>query len=209
MTTASAEATSGKAELDPERETTLADRRQRGSLSTVTWEPRDGMPFSDWVEQGRRLGLMGRSAGWWVGDWLNYGNTVYGERYVRAARITGYDVRTLMNMTWVASRFESSRRREGLSWSHHAEVAALPPEQQDRLLARAEANRLSVRDLRDEVRRERRAAKALGKEPAAVVGPAPEHDEADAEDLVCPECGHCFVPEGTEPGGGRVELAAG
>lgn len=36
----------------------------------------------------------------------------------------------------VASRLETSRRRDVLSFSHHQEVAALPPEEQDRWLGR-------------------------------------------------------------------------
>jgi hypothetical protein len=191
--------------LDPAQG--AVDRRNRVPLTAVAWQPPEEMPLSEWIEQGRKLGLMGRSAGWWVGDWLNYGNAAYGERYARAARITGYDVGTLMNMTWVASRFEPSRRRESLSWSHHAEVAALPPEDQDRVLARAEAERLSVRDLRDEVRRERRAAKALHDADATAIAPAPESDARSSADFVCPECGHSFVPE--EKRRARLKLAAG
>ena len=160
------------------------------ALSAVAWRARQDLAFRDWVEQGRKLGVLGRSAGWWIGDWLNYGNSVYGERYARAARITGYDVQTLMNMTYVASRFDAGRRREGLSWSHHAELAALDPEAQDRLLARAESERLSVRDLREEIRRERRLA-ATGEE--AEVQPADEPAQPEKRsDVVCPECGHHF-----------------
>jgi hypothetical protein len=68
-----------------------------------------------------------------------------------AARITGYDDQTLMNMVYVATRFEVSRRREKLSWSHHAEVAALDREEQEWWLDRAGAGRLTVRGLRDEL----------------------------------------------------------
>ena len=35
---------------------------------------------------------------------------------------------------WVAGQIETSRRREVLSWSHHSEVAALEPKEQDHLL---------------------------------------------------------------------------
>jgi hypothetical protein len=191
MTFAQTQAATTNAELDARTDRFAVGQRQRGPLSPVAWQPHAGMPFSDWIEHGRKLGLMGRSAGWWVGDWLNYGNAVYGERYVRASRITGYDVQTLMNMAYVASRFDASRRREPLSWSHHAEVSALAPEQQDALLARAEGERLSVRDLRDEVRRLRRAAKEVGAAQAATAH-EPKGDEPDAADLVCPECGHAF-----------------
>ncbi|HEX8053634.1 MAG TPA: hypothetical protein VF517_11645 [Thermoleophilaceae bacterium] len=149
----------------------------RASLTPVSWRPREDLSSADWTEQGRKLGLIGRNVGWWIGDWLRYGNAAYGERYTRAARVTGYDVQTLMNMVYVASRVDTSRRREKLSWSHHAELAALDPDAQERWLARAEAERLSVRCLREEVRREARALAA---------------GEAAGETFVCKSCGHSF-----------------
>ena len=38
-----------------------------------------------------------------------------------------------MDAGWVAGKVETSRRREGLSWTHHREVAGLEPKEQDRL----------------------------------------------------------------------------
>ena len=107
------------------------------------------LTYEDWLRQGSKLGLAGRNAGWWLGDWLRYGTTRYGSKYAAAARTTGYDRQTLMNMVYVATRFEFSRRRENLSWSHHAELAALDAEDQERWLDRAAAERFSVRDLRE------------------------------------------------------------
>jgi hypothetical protein len=167
--------------------------RHRLSLSSIAWRATQELSFEEWAEQGRRLGVMGRAAGWWVGDWLTFGNLAYGERYARASRITGYDVQTLMNMAYVASRFDVSRRREALSWSHHAELAALPPDEQDRWLDQAEADRFSVRCLREALRTERRAERALengGEEKPEILHAA----HADA-DIVCPACGHSFVEE--------------
>jgi hypothetical protein len=40
-----------------------------------------------------------------------------------------------MNAAGVCRAFETSRRREDLSFQHHAEVAALPPDEADALLA--------------------------------------------------------------------------
>jgi hypothetical protein len=155
------------------------------ALTPVSWEGAEGLSFEDWVGHGRRLGATARAGGWWIGDWVRFGNARYGERYTRAARITGYDAQTLMNMAWVASRFEISRRRENLSWSHHAELVALPVEEQEAWLDAAEENRLSVRCLREELRRARKAAGATG---------ASAHGA-----LVCPECGHTFVTGRLEP----------
>lgn len=155
------------------------------SMTPTAWAVSADLSLLEWSQSGRRLGIIGRGTGWWIGDWVNYGNARFGERYVRAARITGYDVQTLMNMVYVASRFAPSRRRQNLSFSHHAELAALPIDEQDYWLERAEAERLSVRCLREEVRRARRAAEAeeeLAEEELA---------EAD-EEVVCPHCGAHF-----------------
>jgi hypothetical protein len=169
----------------------LVKRGSRATLSDVSWHPAEDLSLTEWVEYGHRLGVMGRSAGWWIGDWLTYGNHVFGERYARASRITGYDAQTLMNMAYVASRFDVSRRRGMLSWSHHAEIAAMEPEEQDYWLERAENDRLSVRCLREGIRRERLRRKA--EEDAAG---RDFHDidagEQPAADMVCPECGHVF-----------------
>ena len=169
----------------------LVKRGSRATINDVSWCAAEDMSFSEWLEYGRRLGVMGRSAGWWIGDWLSYGNHVFGERYVRASRITGYDAQTLMNMAYVASRFEASRRRGKLSWSHHAEIAAMEPGEQDHWLERAEADRLSVRCLRESIRRERLRKKA---EDAAAERESSATAEAEDPhaDLVCPSCGHVF-----------------
>jgi signal transduction histidine kinase len=154
-------------------------------VTMVSWRPRRALSFAEWIAQGRKLGQVGRSVGWWIGDWLNFGNAAYGERYARAARITGYDAQTLMNMTYVASRIEPARRREGLSWTHHAEVASLGVADQERWLTRAEQERLATRCLREEIRRERRLA---SQQEQNQLGSATEQEPSD----VCPACGRAL-----------------
>jgi hypothetical protein len=162
-------------------------------VTPVSWQPGHAISLSQWVADGQRLGAIGRGVNWWLGDWLRFGNMKFGERYVRASRITGYDVQTLMNMVYVATRFDSDRRRERLSWSHHAELAALSLQEQEEWLTRAENERLSVRDLRAELRRVTRAgeaqeiAAATSTETVATVVVAAEAQH------VCPNCGHELV----------------
>jgi hypothetical protein len=134
---------------------------------------------ADWVEQGRWLGAIGRASAWWIGDWIRYGSARYGDKYVAAAHVTGYDVQSLMNMAYVSSHFEVERRRPGLSFSHHAELASLAPEDQELWLDRAEAGGWSVRVLRAELRKARGRSVARGAQ--------------DEEIMVCPHCGNHFV----------------
>jgi hypothetical protein len=149
------------------------------AITPVAWVPTGEMGLAEWTAVGRRLGAMGRCGQWGLGDWIRYGNVKFGERYARAARITGYDVQTLMNMVYVASRFEISRRRENLSWSHHETLASLDPDEQDHWLDLAVSEKLSVSDLRVELRSARRGSKS-----------ASNADVSTGErTLTCPHCG--------------------
>jgi hypothetical protein len=165
------------------------DRSPGTGISPVAWEPHHDLQLREWLEHGRRFGALGRGMAWWIGDWIRYGNSRYGEKYTRAARVTGYDVQSLMNMAYVAARFESPRRRAALSWSHHAEVVALCPADQDAWLDLAERERLSVRSLRLELRATRRRQELPEHRRQARSEP-PAH----AEQLVCPHCRHVIDP---------------
>jgi hypothetical protein len=128
------------------------------TIKTVTWSPNRKLDHREWVTAGRRLGEITRCNQWWIGDWLCYGVARWGEKYVGASRITAYDVSSLRNMAWVAARFTPSRRRDNLSWSHHVAVAPLEPKAQDYWLDLCTSRRLSVADLRVELRTRRRCA---------------------------------------------------
>ena len=61
---------------------------------------------------------------------------------------------TITDAKWVAGRFEISRRRENLTWSHHREVAGIEDDaEQDAFLDAAETGGWSKKRLRAEVRR--------------------------------------------------------
>jgi hypothetical protein len=137
------------------------------------------MAYPEWARVGKRIGVVSRVSNWWVGDWVRYGVERWGERYVQAAKLTGYDVHSLRNMAYVASRVDSSLRRDDLTWSHHALLAALEPEAQRYWLERAVKDRLSVADLRLELRSVRRVEQ--DQRQVSVV----EHEPQ----AVCPNCG--------------------
>jgi hypothetical protein len=168
-------------------------------LTATSWLPRHPLTLVEWVRQGQCLGTVSRASGWWIGDWTRYGNAKYGEKYEEAARITGYDVHTLMNMAYVASRFEISRRREKLSFSHHAELAAFPPNEQERWLNRVEQEGLSVHTLRAQLKRSARTRRASRSVARADVQAADAKPSGGDPEVVCPECGHQFRAQAGRP----------
>jgi hypothetical protein len=68
--------------------------------------------------------------------------------YTKAMAATGLSYKSAANTKSVCRAFELSRRRENLSFGHHAEVASLPEVEQDRLLDLAATAGLSRDDIR-------------------------------------------------------------
>ena len=136
--------------------------------------------FDQWSADGPRLDAIKEAVSWWRADWALYGESRYGERASQAMEL-GVAPQTLMNEMWVGARFHPSRRRESLSFAHHAEVAALEPEEADAMLDRAQAEGWSTRQLRA-VRNE---VKAISNGQRTSLPTCPECGTV----LTCPNCG--------------------
>jgi hypothetical protein len=159
-----------------------AGRHQATGISRVAWVPQEDFDQGEWLATGRRLGAIGRCSQWWIGDWIRYGTSRWGEKYVEAARVTGYDVASLRNMAWVAAQFDVSLRSDKLTWSHHVLLAPLEKDEQRHWIGRAIEARLSVADLRLELRARGRGARR---------GKGAESDRSEGLGAeVCPHCGH-------------------
>ncbi len=137
-----------------ETRTTL---RLPGELTATGLVLKSGLSYESWEAAGTMLRTIDGGVQWWLGDWLNYGEAAYGEKYSQALSETDYAYQTLMNAAYVSSRFDISRRRENLSFSHHADVAALEPALQDKWLAHAEQHKLSQKAFRAALREARLA----------------------------------------------------
>jgi hypothetical protein len=129
-----------------------------------------GLPREAWLTVGRTLSRLESSAQWAIGDWWAFGAATFGERsaLIEPEAWQGPAFQTCMNYGSVARAFKTSRRREVLSFSHHAEVAGrlLSEGEVDALLdwaeeAIAESGRpRSVRALREERQRREREKSA-------------------------------------------------
>ncbi len=111
------------------------------------------LPQQEWTRIGQQISLITDASSWWRGDWLVYGQDKFPGRYRQAMADTALDYQTLRNYAWVARRFAPSRRRDSLSFQHHAAVTALPGPEQDLWLDRAAQFRWSLRQLRTELKR--------------------------------------------------------
>jgi hypothetical protein len=162
--------------------------RRPAATTPVAWKPSENIDVRDWVQIGRRLGTTTRCSQWWLGDWIRYGTARWGEKYKEASRITGYDVQSLKNFAYVAGSIEMYRRRDDLTWSHHAEVSSLASDEQDKWLALAATEKMSVADLRIELRAARRGSGESTPRAASSTGIA-------TGVVMCPNCKHEFAPK--------------
>lgn len=132
----------------------MSDLALPGAITETGLDLPADLTFEEWEATGQTLGRIGRACQWWIGDWLNYGERAYGEKYAQAMEATGLDYATVADYAYVARHIESSVRTENLSWSHHKVVAALEPPDQDVYLKKAAENGWSVSELRKQIKNE-------------------------------------------------------
>lgn len=107
------------------------------------------MSYKRWEMVGKFLGAVGWRIDWYIGDWLNHGEALFGEesaqgieattaeRYSEVERITGKSHGTLMNVRSICSKIAAPRRRSELPFWTQAEVAKLDADEQTIWLQRA------------------------------------------------------------------------
>ena len=121
----------------------------------------DTISIDEWKELGQSLKQVEGSVQFWIGDWARYGDKrgftgkyTDPKVYDELEELTGLSRKTIKNYKSVAEN-TSSHRCDDLSFTHHIEVAKLPPEKQETYLKRASEEKLSVRNLREEVRKDK------------------------------------------------------
>lgn len=140
----------------------------------------------EWHGYGEALRRLDEAKQWAIGDWLVDGKSHYGDGlYQEATRVLRLEETTLQTFKAVSDKFKEIPLRNGnLSWQHHKEVGYLKTliekhgklqrsdehdmEKAQELLAKAEKEGWSVRDLRgavaEHVRRQDEAIR-LANEP--------------------------------------------
>lgn len=131
---------------------TLAISHPKFSLSRTGLDFHADLSFEEWDDLGRELAPVANSIGFIVGDWLNYGEKRYGEKYAEAIKCTGIALETLKQYSYVARQIQKCDRSHVLSWTHHLVVAKLKtPEEQRHWLDMAEKHKLGKRRLQKSI----------------------------------------------------------
>jgi hypothetical protein len=107
------------------------------TISRVGLQIADELSFDEWQDLASSIGDVASSIAFVVGDWLVYGQNLFGtegtperrvsaDAYQVAIAATGLDLSTLQNYAYVSRNVPFSLRTERLSWEHHRLVAKLP-----------------------------------------------------------------------------------
>jgi hypothetical protein len=147
----------------------LAQLEQSGAITATALVLPPDTPYEQCEALAAMFGQLHRTSAWLIGDLLNHIERAYGETYAQAAEATGLSKGTLMNYTSVCSHIPRSRRRASLPFSTHAEVAYLPPVEQEEWLKKASDRQWTKAELR--------AARLEDVTPAVV-------------ECTCPTCGN-------------------
>lgn len=132
--------------------TLLAELERNGAITETSLRLPPGLPFDQYEALASMFGQLHRTSQWLIGDLINYGEKAdYGEKYVQAAELTGLAPQTLANYSSVCNLIPRSRRRPGVNFSIHAEVASKEPEEQKKWLRLAEENGWTRAQLRNQL----------------------------------------------------------
>ena len=113
----------------------------KANISPIGLQFTGDLTLDEWKSLAPSLGQAARSVAFVIGDWLVYGDSLFGTDgppnkrvasalYEFATKHTGIDITTLQNFAYVSRNVPYPLRTEQLSWEHHRLIAKLPePEQ--------------------------------------------------------------------------------
>ena len=112
-----------------------------------------GRPQLDQWKGPLQFALWCQRAGpWWIGDLLNHGEDHFGESFSQMCEGV-VSAEQLSRYASVARRVPLGNRSPSLSWSAHAVVARLPPDQQRNMLRQAQNRGWTSEELRKAVQK--------------------------------------------------------
>lgn len=131
-------------------------------LMSTSVETTSTPTFSEWESALDWCQKVEKASPWWVGDLIEMGEQVWGEKYSQALDHTKYTEQALRDICYVTRQVAPSVRRPDVSFTHHREIAPLPPESQAAWLKRTADENLTTLQLRTHVRAEKATREGNG-----------------------------------------------
>lgn len=136
--------------------------------------------YESWVKDGELIFNLDQATPWLIGDWLNFGEARYGEKYSQALpHDANYSYNTLVVMGMVARAFPPHRRRPlrengfQISWSHYRIITPLAEGEQEQWLNRVEEEGWSRDQLANAYRLALKSGQQTPGDPAETGRPDP------------------------------------
>lgn len=136
----------------------LIKELERAGALTVTGldlSSRPDLSYEELEAMAAFFGHVNEVSRWACFDTLLQIEMRHGDLVAQAAEATGLQPQTIENGISIARKIPKSRRRAGVFFSTHAEVAALAPADQRRWLKTAADEKLTKAELRARIRAER------------------------------------------------------
>ena len=131
----------------------LSELEKAGAISVVGLHlSQPDLPYATFEALCLMLGKLHEAVRFAIGDAIIQGEVLFGEAAYQSFERFQLSEEAMKEYVRVAQRVPRSRRRKGLSWSHHRAVAALPPVEQKQWLRRAVDESMSHHQLRDALR---------------------------------------------------------
>ena len=173
----------------------------------------ENMDISEYADLGLQLSRANHAIHWMLGDYLRYGEPLYGDQYVQVVSDLGFQPETLRNDIYVASRWPIEQRNPDVSYSHHQILSSLPSYIRIKAIGEAHTDDLSTRDCKAIKNRFKSAIDGLDKEDYVTIMETAERQdygteatialfnefkgqigmESDTEEVTvaaCPACGY-------------------
>jgi hypothetical protein len=130
------------------------------------------LPLESCMQLAALFGAVNSGSRWWIADLHEFVEMRHGEFVAQVMEATKLSEQTIENIVSVGKRVPPSRRRDGVTFSAHAEVASLTPNEQRHWLKVVAEENLTKTELRARIR--------PGLEPRKMIR--------------CPHCGEEFSP---------------
>lgn len=116
------------------------------------------LSLDEWMQAGEYFRSFERAGQWILGDWINFGEAAYGEKYAQALQETDYSLQRLKSISMICQKIPIGIRRTTLDFSMHEEVCKLDEFNQELMLAHAESEqkntggKYTVREFRSHIK---------------------------------------------------------